>query len=627
MSGIAGIIHFDGKPVDTGQVVAMTSAISHRGLDGINHWTNGTAALGQCMQRTTPESLEERQPVVNENASLVLVMDGWLSNWIELRHELLRRNVRLRNRSDAELVLRAYELWGQEYLDHVEGDFAIVVWDAHRRKAFCARDRMGHKPFYYHWNGLSLVFASEIHPVLAIPWIPEVPNEGMLAEFLAADWYAHDETLWKDIYRLVAAHTLVVTVKGLNTRRFWEPDLLVKPPYSSDEEYIEHYREVFLDNVRRCSRSNKNVAIQLSGGLDSTAVLCAAEHLHKSDRLLAPGTRAYTLAFKEGSAANELKYSRAVGEYLRIDIHEVPPADISTSWYTNQARAYRDFPGYPTLATFVDMFKETSLLGSRVMLTGIGGDEWLGGSRLYYADELYQRHWTSLYNCFKTDVSEYGFWQAWRWFFRKGIFQVLPLRLQAGVKMLLPGSGRDSTAEMVSWLSPQMQESIRMRRSRFRSRESRQVKLASQRLLLDSLNSAYKIYCTESIERVAAQAGIDIRHPMDDARIVQFVFSTPARLCLQGARTKFMHVSALRDLMPQLVLARKGKAEFTSVFLRDIAMMKHELTGIIALNRRDWVKPEEIEQLLEVSLQRRIPGIPLWILCGLYGCDTQFFDK
>ena len=147
MSGIAGIIHFDGRPVAPGEVEAMTAAMHYRGPDGINHWRKGSVALGQCMLRTTPESLEENQPLTNENESLVLVMDGWVDNWEELRCDLLGQGAVLRTRSDAELVLRAYEVWGKDCLPHIDGDFALVLWDAPHRKVFCARDRMGSKPF------------------------------------------------------------------------------------------------------------------------------------------------------------------------------------------------------------------------------------------------------------------------------------------------------------------------------------------------------------------------------------------------------------------------------------------------------------------------------------------------
>ncbi|TIQ22950.1 MAG: hypothetical protein E5X51_04660 [Mesorhizobium sp.] len=127
MSGIAGIIHFDGKPVEPGLVKKMTTSMAHRGPDGIRHWVKGSIGLGQCMLCTTPESLEENQPLTNEDASLVLVMDGRVDNWEELRGELLGRGAVLRDRSDAELVLRAYQIWGRECLPHIDGDFALVI--------------------------------------------------------------------------------------------------------------------------------------------------------------------------------------------------------------------------------------------------------------------------------------------------------------------------------------------------------------------------------------------------------------------------------------------------------------------------------------------------------------------
>jgi len=129
MSGIAGIICFDGAPVEVGLVEKMTASMPYRGPDGIYHWVKGSVALGQCMLYTTPESLEEIQPLTNEDESLVLVMDGRVDNWEELRKELLGRGVVLRNISDAELVMRSYETWGEDCLTHIDGDFALVICD------------------------------------------------------------------------------------------------------------------------------------------------------------------------------------------------------------------------------------------------------------------------------------------------------------------------------------------------------------------------------------------------------------------------------------------------------------------------------------------------------------------
>ena len=289
MSGIAGIIHFDGRPVEPGQVEAMTAAMHYRGPDGINHWRRGNVALGQCMLRTTPESLEETQPLTNEDESLVLVMDGRVDNWEELRRELLGKGAVLRTRADAELVLRAYEVWGRDCLPHIDGDFALVIWDARRQEAFCARDRMGNKPFTYHWTGKTLYFASEQQAILRQPAVAQVLNEDMVAEYLAAQWFSSTETLWQGVLRLEAAHTLVVTPSGPTLNRYWAPDLQASLSFRSDQECAEHYRALLFDVVRRLSRASHPVACEVSGGLDSSAIFAVAETLRRQGQLPAPG--------------------------------------------------------------------------------------------------------------------------------------------------------------------------------------------------------------------------------------------------------------------------------------------------------------------------------------------------
>src|SRR5512140_102194 len=247
MSGIAGVIHFDGRPVEPRQVEAMTAAMHYRGPDGLSHWRRANVALGQCMLRTTPESEDEAQPLTNEDESLVLVMDGRVDNWEEVRRDLLGKRAVLRTRADAELVLRAYEVWGRDCLSRIDGDFALVIWDAHRQQAFCARDRVGNKPFHYHWDGRTLAFASDLHAILQLPWVPEVLNEGMVAEHLAIDFQSRDETLWEGVMRLIPAHFMMVGADGLKSSQYWTPDLAAKLVYSSDGEYIEHYRALFTD--------------------------------------------------------------------------------------------------------------------------------------------------------------------------------------------------------------------------------------------------------------------------------------------------------------------------------------------------------------------------------------------
>ncbi len=446
----------------------------------------------------------------------------------------------------------------------------------------------------------------------------------MLAEYLAADWYSRDETLWEGVYRLIAAHCLECRDGALKVRQYWEPDIWSEQAYAGDDEYVEHYRELFLDNVRRHSRAKESVSIEVSGGLDSSAVLCAAAHLQQLDNLPSPGVEAYSLAFDDNTATNELRFCRAVGDILGMDIHEIPPDDMPVSWYEEQARVYRTTPDYPTVAIFTGMLEGIASTGSRVLLTGLGGDEWLGGSRDYYAEELLRCRWKSLIGCARSDIHELGFQRTSYWFLRHGVFPLLPVQLQKGLKKIRHSSGKKSTAERNCWLSPKLQELIRLRRATFHSQPVPAVRHPGQLHLLEMLHHAFKSYPIESSEVRAARVGIERRHPMDDARIVQFAVSTPARLFLKGRRRKWIHTQALQDLMPQLVLKRRSKAEFSSVVARVIAKMERDLSDTVSYARTEWVKPNEIRLLDDECSNSESPGRSLRVLFGLFGCDRLF---
>ena len=624
MSGIAGIIRFDGAPVEHGLAEGMTSAIAHRGPDGIHHWTDGRAALGHCMLYTTAESLEEQQPFPSTDGALVLVMDGRVDNWMELRAELLRDGAVLRGRSDAELVFNAYERWGFESLARIDGDFALVIWDARRQTAFCARDRMGNKPFVYHWDGHTLAFASEVKALLTLPWVKAAPNESMLVEYLAGEWLSRDETLWSGILRLVAAHRMAVTSTGPRPEQYWEPDPFVAPPYQNDGEFTEHYRELLLDTVRRASRSHRPLAIQVSGGLDSSGVAGAAAHLARLGQLPAPGLEGYSAAYDGPGPANEVVYARAVAEHLALPIHEVPAATPPLALYDDLAGFFREFPGFPIGAICVDLMAPAAARGSRVTLTGQGGDHWLQGSRAYYAEELSARRWPALRACFDADASAFGTGRAAAWLMQHGVYPRLPLALREAVRR---AQGRAVSGEEAQpdhdafWLAPEMRNRLAERGERYRRPLARPVRTPVQHRLFRFLDDPLMAQVVERFDREGARAGLDVRHPLRSARFVEFAFATPERLRLRGGRTKYIHVQALGSLLPPAVARRKTKAEFSTVFSQHLNGMKEELTQAIPSRRPDWVSAEGMAELYGRYQQAPDAGWEQWVLWGVFGCD------
>jgi asparagine synthase (glutamine-hydrolysing) len=621
MSGIAGFIHFDGAPVEPGLVDRMTSAMAYRGPDGIRHWVNGSVALGQCMLRTTPESLEETQPLANEDESLILVMDGRVDNWEELRQELLGRGVILRNRSDAELVLRSYETWGADCLTHIDGDFALVVWDARQRAAFCARDRMGNKPFNYHWDGKTFAFASELQAILRLPWVRHELNEGMLAEYLAAEWYSRDETFWKGITRLVAAHCMQVSEAGPRTDVYWEPDLFATLPLRSDEDYVAYYRTLLFDAIRRMSRSAETVAVEVSGGLDSSAVYCVADELQKSGSLLAPDLRGYTTAFEDGSDADEIAYCRSVGAYRGRSISETPPSEMPLSWYSERAEQLLEFPGYPNGMTSWSRWEKARGDGSRVLLTGEAGDMWLGGTRTYYAEQLAAGRFGALLGSLKSDVFALGPKAALAESLRYGVVPLLPSAVQGGLTRLVRAARRGRRLPMPGyWLSERIKGTLEKRRVRDRQREAARVARIGQRAQLSLLSSPFIAAMTELIERNTSSVGLENRDPKGSSKMVQFAFSTPECIRRRGDINKFTHVQAMSGLMPEAVRNRRTKADFRSAFWRQLSDMEGNFNGESPSVQLGWVDGRALGDLFRRFQRRQGGGSAYWTLWNIYGC-------
>jgi asparagine synthase (glutamine-hydrolysing) len=185
VSGLAGVYDLHGRAVDITLLRAMTAAVAHRGPDGKGYWTDGPVGLGHRISRTTPESLGEKQPLLDESETLCLVLDGRVDNRAQLAAWLRAAGVHLRTDTDAELVLQSYALWEDGCASRIVGDFAFAIWDRWRRRLFCARDPLGIRPFYYCARSQTFLWGSELRQLLDnIPVGPEL-NEGVVGEYLS----------------------------------------------------------------------------------------------------------------------------------------------------------------------------------------------------------------------------------------------------------------------------------------------------------------------------------------------------------------------------------------------------------------------------------------------------------
>lgn len=618
MSGIAGIIRFDGGPIDPGLVRRMTNSMAHRGPDGIHHWTRGSVALGHCMLRTTPESLEEYQPLTNEDESLALVMHGTVDNWEELRNDLLSRGARLRTRADAELVLRAYEIWAEDCLAHIDGDFALAIWNHNKRELFAARDRIGHKPFNFYFDGKILAFASELQAILQLPWVRQIPNEGMIAEIISDEWMSRDETIWTGIHRIIAAHWIAFYAEGSRSACYWQPDISKPLAYKRDEDYFEHYRTLLVDIVRRQSRSHQPVACEVSGGLDSSAIFCIGEQLRQEARLPAPGLSGYTLAFQDDPTANEVSYARAVGEHVSLAITELAPASHGIEWYADIARKYRDIPGFPNGASGTSLLQAASNNGHRVVLSGAGGDHFLTGSLAYYFEELTQGNVIAFGQCFAEDVRQIGIKRSLGRLFRYGLAPLAPRPIRELLRPQLRAWAGE-TKRGAYWLSRPLQEILKARRETFKSQASPAWSRRGQIGLLQNLSYPYDAFARDVGERLLAHQAIDYRVPFYTREFIEFAFVTPDRLRSTGDRIKIIHRESLKGLLPETVRLRHTKASFSGTFDERLQSLRDHFTEALPRIHSKWLDEDGMKRLWAVYCDHPDSGWQCW---ALWACLT-----
>ena len=564
MSGIAGIYNRNGQPVDRELLGRMTDAIAHRGPDGTRQWIDGAVGFGHQMLCTTPESLHETQPLQDANGQLCLVMDGRVDNCAELRAALRARGARLRDDTDAELVLQSYIVWGEECPKHIIGDFAFAVWDARRQQLFCARDFMGIKPFYYYLDECTFRFGSELHQILEDRAISREPNEGMIGEYLADQIVSREETLYQSIMRLPPAHAMIVRRESVRKHCYWQLDGTRTIRYGSDAEYAEHFLSVFEEAVRCRMRSHRPVGAYLSGGLDSSSVVAVAQGLINAGRAHVAGFETFSVLFPDWPAADEREYIDQVVDMWKLKWHGLLPSPIKPDHYAAQARFYKDFPDYPNGTDLECIMELARDAGIRVLLSGMGGDEWLLGGKYYYADLFWRLRLHELAYELRLDFRSIGMRETAKYVFAYGLRPLIPVHLRRSIR------SRMRVAAAPAWLDEQFavrnQTATRLMPKPIERHGDSYTRREIERLLL----TGALVHSYETQDRMASRFGIEERHPFDDRRIFEFCANLPLEQRYRKGFTKFTLRDAMLGLLPEDVRLRTTKAEFSHLYLQTI---------------------------------------------------------
>jgi asparagine synthase (glutamine-hydrolysing) len=569
MCGFIGIL--SGKPaVDYRERTARAlSAMRHRGPDGEGIFTalEGCVVFGhRRLSIIDPE--HGHQPMSSDDGQLSVIFNGAIYNYLELRRELIAKGHRIRSYSDTEVLLYAYREWGERCVDRFLGMFAFAIWDNGKRRLFCARDRVGIKPFYYCSDDSHLVFASEIKAIFAGNFaIPEV-NPAGLKDYLTFQFCLGDKTLFRDIRKLEPGHFLTVDFDGTRIhpkiKCYWDVS------YEIDDEhtepwFVQHLAGLVEDAVRIHLRSDVPLGAHLSGGLDSAAVVCIAADLLKGERL-----NTFTGAFHEGPKFDETPYARLVSKAAGTDYHEVYVDGAELSDMLPRLTYMMDEPmaGPGVIPQYY-----VSKLAARhvkVVLGGQGGDELFLGYVRYLAAYLERclygaifetanrnRYAVSLDSIVPNLPALQAYCPMLQSLWSAGLFDAPEQRY---FKLI------DRSEGMVRLFSPEV---VQFPYSPFESYE--QIfnrpglhSLINRMTYFDLKGSLPALLHVE--DRTSMAASIESRVPLIDHRIVEFMARIAPNVKFAGGRMKQLFKEAVKNIVPSEILNRKDKMGFPVPF-------------------------------------------------------------
>jgi asparagine synthase (glutamine-hydrolysing) len=612
MSGIAGILHRDGRPADVLTVERMIALAPHRGPDGSSVAVCGPIALGYQRFNTTEHEARETQPLSDARGA-ILAIDGRIDDCEGMAIEFYR------SRGPASLVLSAWRESGERCLTRLAGDFAFALWDPDTQTLFCGRDPMGVRPFYYADCGRVFVWGSDLRQVLAHPAVDASPDEGFAAEQLAFDVRSEEATLYRGVRRLPPAHGLTVDRRGVRVFRYWDLDVAREIRYRREDEYAQHFRWLFEEAVKCRVRSSHPVATDLSGGLDSSSIVTVAADLARRGE--AAPISAASLVFPGHPDADEALYIKDVVRIAGVPWIRVERPRFDAVACLAAARDRRDIPEFPADVMGEGIRRALADRGFRVSVSGTGGDHALSGSFYHYADLLRRGRLVALARRYVVIARSADMGWGSAMFLQAGIWPLLPGLVKRAVRR-----ARRRAPAVPAWIASDFARRTALADRLRREPTPDRLPSVARYDVVQQYRSGFAVLAAEAYERASTEAGIEDRHPFFDRRLIEFMVALPEEQRWHGGQTKRVLRQAMKGLLPESVRLRGDKGEFSSLFLDAFAAIGGQaFFDDLELARRGWVDATET-RLLYRRLGDTIPAgsdvystfaWPLWMIAGL----------
>lgn len=549
----------------------MCDVMRHRGPDDEGYYLDGWVGLG-IKRLSIIDLAGGHQPIFNESQTACLVMNGEIYNYVELRDQLEKRGHTFQTQSDSEVIIHAYEEWGEDCPQKFRGMFAFAIWDKLEEKLFIARDRLGQKPLYYYLDKRGIVFSSEIKTILK--WDPALSRLNLreLDTYLTYGYVPAPHTMFEGISKLPAGHTLTVERGKCSLREYWDIEFDVKE-HKSLPEYLEQLQDLLEQAIRFRLRSDVPLGALLSGGIDSSTVVGLMSQM--MDRPV----QTFSVGFSN-EAFNEIPFARSIARQFKTEHHELMIDTCSPSllkdvvWHLDEPIA--DPAAVPTY-----LISELARKHVKVILTGEGGDELFAGYD-YYKTHLLARRFQLLPSSLSRRVlptmarsanyllrrQHYHERTIWHWSLPPGAQMAAWVAIFTDAekkKLYGPAFGhalsKNRTAETFSYYYQKCNAKDDLHRLMY---VDTKVWLPDDLLM--------------KVDKMSMANSLEARTPFLDHHLIEFMASIPANLKLKASTPKYILKALMKDILPDNIISRPKQTfdvpigEWLCHDLRDLTM-------------------------------------------------------
>jgi asparagine synthase (glutamine-hydrolysing) len=546
MSVQAGTWNFDGRPVDPKQIEDISEFLKQQGPDGESRYVNGSVVLLYRPFHTTAESRREKQPYFSHRG-FILTWDGRLDN----RHTLIAdlRSDLEANPTDVAIVAAAFDRWETDCFRRLIGDWAVSIWKPEQRELFFAADYMAIRHIFYYLKKDRILWSTDLSSLVLLSNDKFHIDDNYIAGYLAHNPDAH-LTPYLEIREVPPGQSVRLRNGSAVIERFWRFSPKSRIRYKTDAEYEEHFRHVFRQSVQRRLRSDSPVLAELSGGLDSSSIVCTADDILAKEGAETP--RLDTLSYYDNSepSGDDWTYFQKIeAKRGRVGIH-IDGSRLGTSPASLACSGFSALPGDLGFGQELEAERADVVRGGgyRAVLSGIGGDEFTGGvpdPRAYLADLIVQLKLVSL----AKQV------MAWSMVKRKPWIQLL---CQSAIDVLPPSVRQYFTkeAEIEPWIRRDFAKRTRLAIRQMDTAEHFGLWLPTRRSCIAGV-----LTMANNLAKLAPSANAleEARYPFLDQTLLEFVLSIPASQLLRPGERRSLMRRSLAGIVPQEILSRKTK--------------------------------------------------------------------